>query len=40
MLLTWGRFRCKFVGKVGQFSVQLNTQLLFQNSETVLLTSP
>lgn len=25
MLLTWVRFRCKFVGKVGQFSVQLNT---------------
>ncbi|WP_371321631.1 group II intron maturase-specific domain-containing protein, partial [Vibrio parahaemolyticus] len=24
MLLTWVRFRCKFVGKVGQFSVQLN----------------
>ena len=26
MLLTWVRFRCKFVGKVGQFSVQLNTE--------------
>ena len=24
MLLTWVRFRCKFVGKAGQFSVQLN----------------
>lgn len=28
MLLTWVRFRCKFVGKVGQFSVQLNKRLL------------
>lgn len=26
MLLTWVRFRCKFVGKAGQISVQLNTR--------------